>query len=71
MAAVDIQKIFGERVRELRKRKGMSREELGHRANIHLTYIGSVERGEQNISLKNIHKIAQGLNISLSEMFKF
>ena len=71
MAAVDICKVFGKRVRELREKMGISQEELGHRAKIHRTYIGSVERGEQNISLKNIYKIAQALNVSLSDLFKF
>ncbi|QSR27259.1 transcriptional regulator [Nocardioides aromaticivorans] len=52
---------FGERVRELRKPLGLSQEELGHRAGLDRTYIGGVERGERNISLDNIWKIAEAL----------
>jgi transcriptional regulator with XRE-family HTH domain len=62
---------FGTRVRELRKKLNLSQEELGFKSNIHRTYIGAVERGEQNISLDNIGRIAKNLKVSLSELFKF
>lgn len=62
---------FGNRVRELRKQLGLSQEELGFKSNIHRTYIGAVERGEQNVSLDNIGRIAKHLKVSLSELFKF
>ena len=62
---------FGIRVRELRKRLGLSQEELGFKSNIHRTYIGAVERGEQNVSLDNIGRLAKHLKVSLSELFKF
>jgi len=62
---------FGNRVRELRKNLGLSQEELGFKSNIHRTYIGAVERGEQNVSLDNIGRIAKQLKVSLSELFKF
>lgn len=62
---------FGARVRELRKKLGLSQEELGFKSNIHRTYIGAVERGEQNVSLDNIGRIAKHLKVSLSELFKF
>lgn len=61
---------FGTRVRELRKKLNLSQEELGFKSNIHRTYIGAVERGEQNISLDNIGRIAKNLKVSLSELFK-
>lgn len=54
---------LGKRIRELRKEMGISQEELGFRANLHRTYIGSIERGEQNISIDNIHKIAKALKV--------
>ncbi len=62
---------FGARVRELRKKLGLSQEELGFKSNIHRTYIGAVERGEQNVSLDNIGRIAKHLKVTLSDLFKF
>ena len=65
-----LRKKFGMRVRELRKQLGLSQEELGFKSNIHRTYIGAVERGEQNVSLDNIGRIAKHLRVTLSELFK-
>ncbi len=62
---------FGERVRSLRKSEGLSQEKLGEIAGIHYTYIGGVERGERNVSLKNIEKIAKGLGVDITELFSF
>ena len=62
---------FGERLRERRKKMGMSQEELADSSGLDRTYIGGVERGERNISLLNIHKIALALELSLSELFKY
>ena len=64
-----IQKHFGERVRELRKQKGLSQEALALACNLDRTYIGGVERGERNISLLNIQKIAAALGIPVRELF--
>jgi transcriptional regulator with XRE-family HTH domain len=61
---------FGERVREIRKAKGLSQEELAHKANLHRTYIGMIERGEKNITLVNIEKIAQALEIEIEDLLK-
>jgi transcriptional regulator with XRE-family HTH domain len=66
-----LRKKFGIRVRELRKDLGLSQEELGFKSNIHRTYIGAVERGEQNVSLDNIGRIAKHLKVTLTELFKF
>lgn len=49
----------------------MSQEELGFKANIHRTYIGSVERGEQNVSLDNIYRLAKALKVEMKELFAF
>lgn len=49
----------------------MSQEELGFKANIHRTYIGSVERGEQNVSLDNIYRLAKALKVEMKELFVF
>jgi len=70
MSATPTRKQFGKKLRELRKKANLSQEELGFRANIHRTYIGAIERGEQNISVDNIHKLAKALKISASELFK-
>lgn len=61
--------LFGKRVRELRKRKNWTQEELAFRTKLHRTYIGSIERGEQNISLKNILKLAVILEVNLVDLF--
>lgn len=60
---------FGARVRELRERGGLSQEALAHRAALHRTYIGSVERGERNISLANIHALADALGVDVRQLF--
>lgn len=62
---------FGQRVRALRLARGLSQEELAFKVGIHRTYIGGVERGERNPSLKNIAAIARALNITLRELFSF
>jgi len=62
---------FGNRVRELRKARGLSQEELAGKADLHFTYVGAVERGERNLSLKAIQKIAHGLGVNISELFSF
>lgn len=62
---------FGNRVRELRADMGLSQEELGFKADLHRTYIGSIERGEQNVSLDNIGKLAKVLKVKLAELFYF
>ncbi len=65
----DIQKRFGERVRELRKRRGLSQEALALASELDRTYIGGVERGERNISLINIYRIAEALEVEPRELF--
>ncbi len=61
---------FGEIVREKRKERGLSQEDLAHKADLHRTYIGMIERAEKNITLENINKIAKALETSISELFK-
>jgi len=60
---------FGIRVRQLRKEKGISQEELAHRADLHRTYIGMIERAEKNITLLNVEKIAKSLEINITDLF--
>jgi len=59
---------FGEKVREERLKQGLSQEELASRAGVHRTYIGMIERAEKNITLENIEKIANALEISLEKL---
>ena len=66
----DILSKFGNRVREIRKEKNLSQEELAHKANLHRTYIGMIERAEKNITLINIEKIANALDIEINKLFK-
>ena len=61
---------FGQRVREIRKEKNLSQEDLSFKADLHRTYIGMIERAEKNITLINIEKIAKALSISISDLLK-
>jgi transcriptional regulator with XRE-family HTH domain len=59
---------FGKRVRELRLERGLSQEKLGQLAGLDRTYISSVEAGRRNVSLKNIHKLAEALGVEAGEL---
>ena len=63
---------FGKKIRDLRLRKGLNSQiALANKSGLDRTYIGGVERGERNIALKNIEKIAKALDVSIEELFKF
>lgn len=62
---------FGKHISKLRKDRNLSQEELAFKSRLHRTHIGMIERAERNITLLNIEKLAQGLEISISELFKF
>ncbi|MCZ8513396.1 helix-turn-helix transcriptional regulator [Paenibacillus filicis] len=64
-------KLIGKRIRDLRKERGLSQEQLGELANLNYTYIGGVERAETNISVLNLSKIAQALNVGVYELFSY
>lgn len=59
---------FGEKLREVRFRAGVSQERLAELAGLHRTYVSSVERGLRNISLLNIEKLADALGVGLGEL---
>lgn len=65
-----IEEKFGAVLKSVRVSRGISQEKLAFNSDLHRTYIGSVERGERNISLKNINLICDALEISLSDFFK-
>lgn len=61
---------LGKNIRNLRHEKGWSQEELADKVGLHRTYIGAIERGEQNVTIDTIAKFAKQLGISLQELFK-
>ena len=65
-----IKKDFGDRIRSLRQKTGLSQEKFALKIGIDRTYYSSVENGKRNISLENIKRIADGLELSISELFK-
>ena len=66
----DIRIIFGNRLRTLRLSQNISQEELAFRSGLHRTYVSSVERGERNISLANISKLAKALDVEPYELLR-
>ncbi|RZK01567.1 MAG: XRE family transcriptional regulator [Flavobacterium sp.] len=62
---------FGNRIRELRNEKQWSQETLADKTGFHRTYIGMIERGERNLSLRNVEILANSFGLSLSELLKF
>ncbi len=61
---------LGNRIRELRKKTGLSQEKFSLKIGMDRTYYASVENGKRNIAILNIKKIADGLSISISDLFK-
>ena len=60
--------VYADNLRKLRLEQGISQERLAELANLHRTYIGSVERGERNISIDNMQELANALNVALRDM---
>jgi len=60
---------FGKRVKEIRQSKGISQEELSIKAQLHRTYISSIELGKRNVSLVNIEKLAKALDCRIPDFF--
>lgn len=67
----DPKKLFGNKVRSVRKELGWSQEEFADACELDRTYIGGIERGERNVSIMNIAKIAQALGVTASSLINF
>ena len=63
-----IEKQLGKRIRRFRETQKLSQEELAYRAGVHRTYLGGIERGERNPSLKNLAAIARALSVRLADL---
>ena len=64
----DIRKTVGLKIRNLREKKGWSQEELAYEAGLHRAYIGHIERGEKNIGIQNLEKIARTLGTTCARL---
>jgi len=62
--------VFGRRIREIRSQRGLSQEKLAELADLHRNYVGGVERGERNVSLVNIVKLAHGLSVRPAKLIE-
>ena len=69
MAPRSVKSRFGTRLRQLRNERGYSQEELAERASLHRNYVGGVERGERNVALENIVKLAKALSVKPGDLF--
>ncbi len=70
MAKVSAKTLFGRTVRTLREARGYSQEELAERASLHRNYVGSLERGERNVAIENIVKLARALSVRPGDLFE-
>ena len=66
----EIQRTLGRKIRQLRLEKGYSQESFADACNLHRTYMGSLERGERNLTLKTLVTIATTLKMSVAELLK-
>jgi len=66
---MDIKKKFGNQVKKLRLQKGLSQEKLALLSNLDRTYLPSIEKGNRNVSITVVEKIAKALNVNISDMF--
>ncbi len=64
-------KLLGRRIKALRSERGLTQEQLGERSRVNYKYIGAVERGEENPTLKILVKLARGLDIEIDQLLQF
>jgi transcriptional regulator with XRE-family HTH domain len=67
----DVKVLLGRRIRQLRKIRMMTQEQLGEKAGVDYKYLGGIERGERNPSTENLAKIAKALGVKIQELFIF
>lgn len=67
----DFLKTFGNKIRIVKKAIGLTQEELAEKCGLQNTYIGGIERGERNITILSVEKLAEGLEVVPSELFEF
>lgn len=60
--------VAADRIRELRVRKGWSQEELAAKCDLHRTYVGAIERGERNVTLRTLARIADALGCDITDL---
>jgi transcriptional regulator with XRE-family HTH domain len=65
-----LRKNFAANLRREREARGLSQESLAHEAGLHRTYVGSVERGERNISLDNVERLAHALGVEPADLMR-
>ncbi len=68
---MDIKEKFGQRLKTLRKAKGLSQEELAERSYLNRPYISGIEQGKRNVSLEVMEKLAEALGVAVGELVKF
>lgn len=68
MSDTELLSKFGARIKTLRNARGLSQQELSESSNLHRTYISMVERGEKNVTLVSIAKLALGLRMTIEEL---
>lgn len=70
MKAVGSIQVVAAAVRRLRKKRGWSQEELGAQANLHRTYVGAIERAEENLTLNTLDRLAKALGVAPIELLR-
>lgn len=66
---MNIKQKFGIKIKELRKQKGLSQERLANLADIDRTYLPTIEKGERNVSIEVVEKLANALNVEIKDLF--
>ena len=70
MAVGDLQKVVGRNLRAYRMEKGLSQEDFAEVVGVHRTYMGGLERGERNLTLQSLERIAEELGVPVRELLK-
>lgn len=70
MSSIDLNARFAVNVRRMRRQQGISQEELADRCGLHRTYVGSVERGERNVTLSTVTRFAAALGVDAPELLR-